>query len=83
MVVILVYSALIGTVYSSLILIIWVMDIMAHTKEKQTTISISRKNHLVLTTIGRKGQSFDDILSEFLSKPEIQEAYEKKKEVAV
>jgi hypothetical protein len=32
-----------------------------------TTISISRKNHLRLMDIGKKGESFDDIISRVLS----------------
>ncbi len=32
----------------------------------QTTIAISRKNHENLLMMGRKGQTFDDILSELL-----------------
>jgi hypothetical protein len=32
-----------------------------------TTISISRKNHLRLMEIGKKGESFDGILSRVLS----------------
>ena len=36
-------------------------------EENLTTIAVSRKNHLILEALGRKGQSFDDILTELLS----------------
>lgn len=35
---------------------------------RSTTISLSKKNHLKLMRIGKKGQSFDVILTELLEK---------------
>lgn len=35
---------------------------------KSTTIAISDITHDALTTIGKKGQSFDDILKQLISK---------------
>lgn len=43
---------------------------MVDTKKRNyvtTTISVSRKNHMFLTELGKKGQSFDEILSELLT----------------
>jgi hypothetical protein len=37
------------------------------TEENLTTIAVSRKNHLILSMLGKKGQSFDDVLTELLS----------------
>lgn len=34
----------------------------------RTSISISRKTHECLSTIGKKGDSFDDIIQQLLSK---------------
>lgn len=38
------------------------------TKEYPTTMAISKRNHQVLAELGKKGQSFDNILSEVLNK---------------
>jgi hypothetical protein len=37
---------------------------MLRTQAPQTTIAISKRNHEFLTEIGRKGQSFDDVITE-------------------
>jgi predicted CopG family antitoxin len=37
-------------------------------EEKTTTITISRKNHQTLSGMGKKGQSFDQILTEVLTR---------------
>lgn len=39
---------------------------MVSSEENQTTIAISRKNHQELSNRGKKGQSFDEILTEVL-----------------
>jgi flagellar hook-basal body complex protein FliE len=36
-------------------------------EKSQTTIAVSRKNHRLLSKLGRKGQSFDDVLTEMLT----------------
>jgi hypothetical protein len=36
-------------------------------EENQTTIAISRKNHQILSKLGEKGQSFDDVLTALLN----------------
>ncbi|MDQ6865302.1 MAG: hypothetical protein M3044_15930 [Thermoproteota archaeon] len=41
---------------------------MSSLEENQTTIAISRRNHDVLSNLGKKGQSFDEILTEVLNK---------------
>lgn len=35
---------------------------------KTTTICVSRRNHELLMTLGKKGDSFDDILTQVLDK---------------
>jgi hypothetical protein len=35
-------------------------------REKLTTIAISRRNHILLSKLGIKGQSFDDVLTRVL-----------------
>jgi hypothetical protein len=35
-------------------------------EENQTTIAVSRKNHQILSKRGKKGQSFDDVLTDVL-----------------
>jgi hypothetical protein len=41
---------------------------MSSLEENQTTIAISKRNHDVLSNLGKKGQSFDEILTEVLNK---------------
>jgi hypothetical protein len=36
-------------------------------EENLTTIAVSRKNHSILSMLGKKGQSFNDVLTELLS----------------
>jgi hypothetical protein len=37
------------------------------TEENLTTIAVSKRNHLILEALGKKGQTFDDIITELLS----------------
>ena len=41
---------------------------MVLSKKNQTTIAISKRNRQVLSELGKKGQSFDNVLSEVLNK---------------
>ena len=41
---------------------------MTLSEENHTTIAISRKNHQILSKLGEKGKSFDDILTGLLNK---------------
>ena len=41
---------------------------MTLSEENHTTIAISRKNHKILSKLGEKGKSFDDILTGLLNK---------------
>jgi hypothetical protein len=41
---------------------------MAVSEQNFTTIAISKKNHQVLSELGKKGESFDSVLSHLLNK---------------
>jgi hypothetical protein len=40
---------------------------VSKSEENLTTIAVSRRNHLILEALGKKGQTFDDVLTELLS----------------
>jgi DNA-binding SARP family transcriptional activator len=43
---------------------------MFESRTKQTTIAISKRNHEFLLEFGRKGQSFDDVITEIRNRLE-------------